>query len=73
MGVHSGRQGVCDQANRCGAEHATMGCIRTTDAATKLIKDTHFGGDPLTSITVEEPGIQPLGPVRPMGPILVLP
>jgi len=73
MGVHSGRQGVCDDANRCDAQHATMGCIRTTDAATKFIKDTHPGGDPLTSITVQDPGIQPLGPTRPITPILVLP
>jgi hypothetical protein len=30
-----------------------MGCIRTTDDATKKILELHTGGDPLTSITVK--------------------
>ena len=42
MGVHSGRN---------GPESNTMGCIRTTDAATKAIGDLHKK-DPLKSITV---------------------
>jgi RHS repeat-associated protein len=46
MGVHSG------QANQGGPDHVTNGCIRTTDAATQEIYNKHFGGDPLTQITV---------------------
>ncbi len=52
MGVHSGRANSCDRAGRCGVEHATEGCIRTTDEATEAIKRLHQGGDPVTSITV---------------------
>jgi RHS repeat-associated protein len=64
MGVHSGRESTCTTSPpvRCGAEYPTMGCIRTTDEATELIKDTHQGGDPVTEITVMEMGIRPLGP-----------
>lgn len=51
MGVHSGRADSCDGANRCGYEHATMGCIRTTDEAMQEIMNTH-GTDPITQITV---------------------
>jgi len=53
MGVHSGRVGLCDKLGRCGSDFATMGCIRTTDKATKKIMDLHLGGDPLTTLTVE--------------------
>lgn len=53
MGVHSGRADSCDLAKRCGSSHATMGCIRTTDAATELIKKLHLGGDPLTHLEVK--------------------
>lgn len=45
VGVHSGR------ADRGGADHATMGCIRTTDAAMKAISE-HIKSDHLLSITV---------------------
>lgn len=51
IGVHSGREGQCDLANRCGVNHATKGCIRSTDPATELIKNLHKR-DPLTSIIV---------------------
>lgn len=46
VGVHSGR------AATGGADHATMGCIRTTDAAMHAISG-HISGDPLTEITVQ--------------------
>ncbi len=52
MGVHSGRANSCDDAQRCGVEHATNGCVRTTDDATEALKRLHQGGDPVTSITV---------------------
>lgn len=37
-GVHSGREGVSDALGRSGPQHATQGCIRTTDDATRLIR-----------------------------------
>jgi hypothetical protein len=46
VGVHSGRD------NSGGADHATMGCIRTTDAAMEAITQ-HIQSDPLDSITVQ--------------------
>ena len=52
MGVHSGRANSCDRAGRCGVEHATNGCIRTTDEATSFIQQLIDGGDPLQSLTV---------------------
>lgn len=51
IGIHSGREGVCDKANRCGVDHATQGCIRSTDAATSVLKGL-LTTDPLTSIIV---------------------
>jgi len=42
MGVHSGRN---------GPQSRTQGCIRTTDDATRAIRDLH-AIDPLTIITV---------------------
>lgn len=52
MGVHAGRQGMCDLGNRCGSDHATLGCIRTTPEAIDAIRELHIGGDPLRRITV---------------------
>ena len=46
VGVHSGR------ANKGAADHATMGCIRTTDAAILAITQ-YIPSDPLTTITVQ--------------------
>jgi lysozyme family protein len=46
VGVHSGR------ANKGGPDHATMGCIRTTDEAMEAIVK-HMRHDPIHSITVE--------------------
>jgi RHS repeat-associated protein len=59
MGVHSGRHDSCDRANRCGWEHATMGCIRTTEDIMLRIQSIHngttiWGRDELISITVQE-------------------
>jgi hypothetical protein len=51
-GVHSGRATVPDLRGRTGPEHATRGCIRTTDEATRTIGEMHLF-DPLTSITVK--------------------
>ena len=52
MGVHSGRENVNDAAGRSGVDHATFGCIRTTDDGTSAIHDAMTSGDPITSITV---------------------
>jgi hypothetical protein len=42
MGIHSGRKNKEDKAGRKGPQHATMGCIRTTDegvaALAKVVK-----------------------------------
>jgi RHS repeat-associated protein len=46
-GVHSGRANICDPAGRCGVQHGTLGCIRTTDEATALMKKLHQSGDPV--------------------------
>jgi RHS repeat-associated protein len=51
-GVHSGHQGSCDKANRCGYKFATNGCIRTTDEATALIRKLHENGDPVKRLHV---------------------
>jgi hypothetical protein len=51
MGVHSGRSSTADGRSRSGTQHATEGCIRTSDQATAQIEQTHRG-DPLTEITV---------------------
>ena len=48
MGLHSGR------ANKGGPCHPTFGCIRTIEEAMSAIYYLHFGGDPLTQITVIE-------------------
>jgi hypothetical protein len=46
VGVHSGR------ADKNGADHPTMGCIRTSDEAMKAIVG-YIKSDPLRSITVQ--------------------
>jgi hypothetical protein len=53
LGVHSGRASVPDGLGRVGPEHATNGCIRTTDDATLAIL-TLTATDALTTLTVEE-------------------
>jgi RHS repeat-associated protein len=51
MGVHSGQANVPDQLGRKGPQHATDGCVRTTD--TCMQKITNFqANDPLTKITI---------------------
>ena len=52
MGVHSGRAGLRDGAGRSGVNHATLGCIRTTDEGTAAIGDAMTSDDPVTRITV---------------------
>jgi RHS repeat-associated protein len=51
-GVHSGRANTPDKRGRRGPQHATNGCIRTTDDATSLINNLTSHGDPLTTLTV---------------------
>jgi RHS repeat-associated protein len=52
-GVHSGRATVPDRAGRVGVQHATNGCIRTTDTATSDIRRLQSNGDPVTTLTEE--------------------
>jgi hypothetical protein len=54
-GIHSGR------ANSGGPTHKTLGCIRSTDAATSLIKNLNQNGDPFEGTIV--------GPNSPVGTI----
>ena len=51
MGVHSGRAAMNDGLGRCGPEHCTMGCIRTSDEAMRAIRNVH-AADPLRRISV---------------------
>lgn len=48
VGIHAGRVGRCDRAGRCGAQHATYGCIRTTPEGMDAL-----GADPPTRITIK--------------------
>lgn len=52
MAVHSGRENDADGLGRTGTEHATMGCIRTTDPMMETIIEMHNSNDPITDITV---------------------
>jgi len=56
LGVHSGRESVPDQLGRPGVDHATKGCIRTTDDGVAAISDAISAGDPVTHITVRNNG-----------------
>jgi RHS repeat-associated protein len=51
-GVHSGRRDRLDLAGRRGVDHATNGCIRTTDEATALIGQLISRGDPVRQLIV---------------------
>lgn len=51
MGIHAGRRTKTDLAGRHSFNHATMGCIRTTDEAMQYIAD-HNDSDPVTKIVV---------------------
>jgi len=52
MGVHSGRSNTPDGLGRLGVNHATLGCIRTTDEGTAAIRDVMTSDDPIAHITV---------------------
>ena len=51
-GVHSGQENRPDDLQRIGPQHATRGCIRTTDDATRKILDLKNAGDPLKHLYV---------------------
>lgn len=53
MGVHAGRLGMEDLAGRHDWNHATEGCIRTTEEAMSAIAQRFKQSDPLTTITVQ--------------------
>jgi RHS repeat-associated protein len=53
MEVHSGHSDETDKGGRRGYNYATNGCIRTTDEATKAIKDLNET-DPLNTIQVHD-------------------
>ena len=46
--LHGGRRDRCDKRGRCGVQHATRGCIRTTDEAIRLLMF-----DPPRTITIQ--------------------
>jgi hypothetical protein len=52
MEIHSGREDVPDQLGRSGVNHATMGCIRTTDEGMAAIHEAIANHDQPTTITV---------------------
>ena len=52
VAVHAGREDVPDATGRTGADHATMGCVRTTGEAMDAISST-TKSDPLQSLTVQ--------------------
>jgi hypothetical protein len=52
VGVHADREGVADGRGQTGADHITMGCVRTTGEAMDAISTT-AKSDPLKSITVQ--------------------
>jgi hypothetical protein len=54
MGIHAGRLGETDMAGRTGWEHATRGCIRTTEQGMTAINSRIRANDPLTQITVND-------------------
>src|SRR6185437_3627757 len=51
VGIHAGRAGVPDALGRTGAEHATMGCVRTCAAATGAMREL-AKTDPLQTLKV---------------------
>jgi len=51
-GVHSGRANRRDRKGRKGPQHATNGCIRSTDELTKKILELTKAGDPLKHLYV---------------------
>jgi hypothetical protein len=57
IAVHSGRATTPDGARRTGVNHATEGCIRTTDEAMQQITRT-MHNDPLTTVTVQNNHVQ---------------
>ena len=59
MGVHAGRQNETDELGRSGVEHATQGCVRTTEEAMEIIEQT-AEVDPLETITIEDKPVPPL-------------
>jgi RHS repeat-associated protein len=52
VGVHAGRENKADGVNRKGTEHATQGCVRTTEEGMKKIANTSKS-DALTTLTVK--------------------
>lgn len=53
MGIHAGRLDVADGLGRKGPEHATMGCIRTTDDGVRRLLALH-AYDPIIWLHVVE-------------------
>ena len=69
MGVHSGKEGISDQAGRVGVNYATNGCIRTTDDAMAEIEQT-AKNDELETIEVKN-NKAPVPVTSPQGSITV--
>lgn len=53
MGIHAGRFARPDRAGREGYQHATMGCIRTTEEAMEFIAD-QYEADPISELWVRD-------------------
>jgi hypothetical protein len=51
-GVHSGRVDTKDKKGRTGIEHATNGCVRTTDQGMAAIRNLQQNGNRINSLTV---------------------
>jgi uncharacterized protein RhaS with RHS repeats len=77
MGIHSGHRDSHDRAGRQGYKHATDGCIRTTDDATRLLDQLVHNADPLTSLLVTSSpvptNLPPIDPSLTGGPTPYLP
>lgn len=53
-GVHAGKEGIIDKVGRVDWQHATYGCIRTTEEAMAATRERFSKKDPLTHIIVEK-------------------
>ena len=52
-GIHSGRVDTPDALGRTGYQHATKGCIRTTDEATSKMQELNGSDDPIRTLIVK--------------------
>jgi hypothetical protein len=72
MGVHAGRENDADGLGRTGPEHATFGCIRTTEEGMETAAET-APVDPIETIDVTSNPDPPSTDLIPFGPFFVPP